>query len=186
MSRKLIFQFTMMLAMIAFTALPIFAITLVDDKGKDQGRYSASVSGTVSDVTGTTIKILNGAVTVDASAAIIRGEESSLALTLAAIKVGSVVEVSGTPSLGKIVAAVIKVHGPKSDGELSGTITAAANNTITVNGATITLNATTVYKRYHGMILSAANLTVGTVVSVEVVLVQGNLVASEVSLGGHD
>ena len=137
-------------------------------------------------MTGTTIKILNGAVTINASAAIIRGEENSAALTLAAIKVGTVIEVSGTPSAGVIVAAVIKVHGPKSDGELSGTITANSNNTITVNGATITLNAATVFKPYRWMNLSPANLTVGTVVSVEVVVVQGNLVATKVELGGHD
>jgi Domain of unknown function (DUF5666) len=170
-------------------ATSIHAASLVDGKdGNSNTRYAASVSGTVSDVTGTTIKLLNGSVVVDASAARFVGEDSRVALTIAAVKVGTVIEVAGNPGVGNILASVIKVHGPKADGELQGTITAAdtANSTITVNGATITLNAATIYKGSRGMVLSAANLTPGAVVSVEVVLVMGKLVATEVSLGRHD
>ena len=83
-----------------------------------------------------------------------------------------------------MLTARIRVHGPKSDGKLSGTITAASAGTITVNGAVITLNAATIYEPYHRMVISAANFTAGMVVSVEVVLVQGQLIATEASLGG--
>ena len=188
MTRKSIFQGTILVALLALTPLPLFATAtaVVDDKGNDKGRYAASVEGTVSNVSGSIIKILNGQVTIDATSAIISGEEKGAALTLAAITIGSVIEVSGNPGVGTIIAARIKVHGPKSDGGLSGIITSANNNTITVLGSTISLNAATVYKRYRGMTISSANLLVGTVVSVEVVLFQGNLVATKVSIGYDD
>ena len=190
MTRKSIFQGTILVALLALTALPLFATAtaVVDDKGNDKGHYAASVEGTVSNVSGSIIKILNGQVTIDATSAIISGEEKGAALTLAAITIGSVIEVSGNPGVGTIIAARIKVHGPKSDGGLSGIITSVntANNTITVPGSTISLNTATVYKRYHGMTISSANLLVGTVVSVEVALFQGNLVATKVSIGYDD
>lgn len=186
MTGKMISRVTILLAVIALTALPLFATTTTLVDGNHGVRYASSVSGTVSDVTGTTIKLLNGLVTVDASTAVISAEENRTALTIAAITVGTVIDVSGNPGVGNIIAARIRVHGPKSDGKLSGTITAASAGTITVNGAVITLNAATIYEPYRRMIISAANFTVGTAVSVEVLLVQGNLVATEASLGGDD
>ncbi|NOT59689.1 MAG: hypothetical protein HOP19_05625 [Acidobacteria bacterium] len=190
MNKKMttIFASLAMMIALAFTT-STFAAPLGDNKGdskgdKNKSSYAAEVSGAVSDVTGTTIKLLNGAVVIDASAARIVSEDSRTTLTIAAITVGTVIEVYGNPGVGNILASVIEVHGPKSDGEMKGTITAAdtANSTITVNGAVITLNAATVYKGRNGMVLTAANLTAGTVVEVEVVFVMGKLVATKVSL----
>ena len=109
MTRKTLNQCTILVAMLALTALPLFAeaTALLDDKGNDNGRYAASVEGTVSNVSGSISKILNGQVTIDATSAIISGEEKGAALTFTAITVGSVIEVSGNPGVGTIIAARI-------------------------------------------------------------------------------
>jgi len=172
--------------MIALTALPLFARAFSSDDERE--RSGPSVSGTVSDIAGSTIKILNGLVTVDASAAAITSEHNNRTLTLADIKVGTVIEVSGNASAGKIAATMIEVKGPKSDGQIQGAIESvdAANKTITVLGNVIALDTTTVYEGDNGRALTPADLAVGKVVDVEVAVFQNKLVATRVSLDGGE
>lgn len=186
MDRKTVTRVTTLLAVIALTAMPLFARAFTSDDERE--RNGPSVSGTVSDIAGSTIKILNGLVTVDASAAAITGEHNNRTLTLADIKVGTVIEVSGTASAGKITATRIQVRGPKSDGQLQGAIESvdAVNKTITVLGNVISLDTTTVYEGDNDRTLSPADLTVGKVVDVEVAVFQNKLVATRVSLDGGE
>lgn len=186
MTGKIISRISMWLMLTALVALPILArANRVED---DRERNGPSVSGTVSDVAGSTIKILNGLVTVDASTAAIVSEHNNRLLTLADIKVGTMIEVSGNAGVGKILATRIQVRGPKSDGQLQGAIESvdATNKTITVLGNVISLDATTVYEGDNGVALNAASLTVGKVVEVEVAVFQNKLIATRVSLDGGD
>lgn len=186
MTGKIISRVTILLAVIALTALPLFARASRAEDERD--RNGPSVSGTVSDVAGSTIKILNGLVTVDASTAAIVGEHNNRLLTLADIKVGTMIEVSGNAGVGKILATRIQVRGPKSDGQLQGAIESvdATNKTITVLGNVISLDASTVYEGDNGVALNAASLTVGKVVDVEVAVFQNKLIATRVSLDGGE
>jgi hypothetical protein len=186
MTGKIISRISMWLMLTALVALPILARTnRVED---DREHNGPSVSGTVSDIAGSTIKILNGLVTVDASAAAIVSEHDNRPLTLADIKVGTVIEVSGNPGVGKILAARIQVRGPKSDGQLQGAIESVdtTNKTITVLGNVIALDTTTVYEGDNGLALGPANLTVGKMVEVEVAVFQNKLIATRISLDGGD
>ncbi|MGE0129230.1 MAG: DUF5666 domain-containing protein [Blastocatellales bacterium] len=186
MTRKTVTQVATLLAVIALAAMPMIARAFNSDDERE--RNGPSVSGTVSDVAGSTIKILNGLVTVDASAAAIVSEHNNRSLTLADIKVGVVIEVSGNASAGKIAAAVIEVRGPKSDGQIQGAIESvdAANKTITVLGNVIALDTTTVYEGDNNRTISSADLTVGKMVDVEVAVFQNKLVATRVSLDGGE
>lgn len=186
MTGKMSSRVTILLAVIALTALPLFARASRAEDERD--RNGPSVSGTVSDVAGSTIKILNGLVTVDASTAAIVGEHNNRLLTLADIKVGTMIEVSGNAGVGKILATRIQVRGPKSDGQLQGAIESvdATNKTITVLGNVISLDATTIYEGDNGVALNAASLTVGKVVDVEVAVFQNKLIATRVLLDGGE
>ncbi len=186
MTGKIISRISIWLMLTALVALPILARTnRVED---DREHNGPSVSGTVSDVAGSTIKILNGLVTVDASTAAIVSEHNNRLLTLADIKVGTMIEVSGNAGVGKILATRIQVRGPKSDGQLQGAIESVdtTNKTITVLGNVISLDASTVYEGDNGVALNAASLTVGKVVEVEVAVFQNKLIATRVSLDGGD
>lgn len=186
MDRKTVSRGTALLVVIALTALPLFARAFTSDDERE--RSGPLVSGTVSDIAGSTIKILNGLVTVDASAAAITSENNNRMLTLADIRVGTVIEVSGASGAGKITATRIQVRGPKSDGQLQGAIESvdAVNKTITVLGNVISLDTTTVYEGDNDRAISPADLTVGKVVDVEVAVFQNKLVATRISLDGGE
>lgn len=143
-----------------------------------------SVRGTVSDVTGSTLKLLGGLVAVDATGAQVVSERDNRPMPLADIKVGSLVQVAGVlkPD-GAILASTIQVHGPKSDGELKGTVDGVEPQTRTflLFGSHVTWTAATVFESG-----SAADLTIGKAVDVEVSVFQGALVATRVSFDGGD
>ncbi|MDX2030633.1 MAG: DUF5666 domain-containing protein [Blastocatellia bacterium] len=184
---------TALMAMILLAVAPSFA-GAGDKDGERRGRSDnrggnvASVSGVISDVNGTTIKILNGQVTIDATNATIVGEEKRGMLTAAMLTVGRVIEVYGTPGMapGTITARIIQVYGLKADGRIRGAITAvdAANNTITVLGTTITINAATVFEGRRGLKPGPADLVVGAAVEVSVAVLQNTLVALEIEING--
>lgn len=143
-----------------------------------------SVSGVVSDVSGSTFKLLGGLVTVDANGAIVVSERDNRPLVLADVKIGSLVEVSGIPkSDGTIVASTIRVHGPKSDGELKGNVEGVnlQARSFSVFGSRVTWTAATIFESG-----AATDLTVGKAVDVEVSVFQGALVATRVSFDGGD
>lgn len=71
MDRKTVTRVTTLLAVIALTAMPLFARAFTSDDERE--RNGPSVSGTVSDIAGSTIKILNGLVTVEITRCITPG-----------------------------------------------------------------------------------------------------------------
>ncbi len=197
MIRTNITRTTVLMAVILLAAATM--VVWAGDKDGDRGRRGgnrsgggasaanfASISGVISDVNGTMIKILNGQVTIDATNATIVGDDKRGMLTAAMLTVGRVIEVYGTPGMapGTITASVVQVKGLKADGRLRGAITAVdpANNTITVLGTPITINAATYFEGRRGMKISQADLAVGTVVEVSVVVMQNMLVALEVEV----
>ncbi len=85
-------------------------------------------------------------------------------------------------------ATAIQVHGPKHDGTIQGPIGAvdAAGGHFSVLGLSVAVTPTTVFAGNNGVATSAANLTVGKVVDVEVAVFQGSLIATRISFDGGD
>ena len=168
-------------------ALALLAAPALAGENSNDGN-GPSVQGAVSDVAGTTIKLLSGLVTVDASGAAIVAENDNVPLALTDLKVGSVVQVEGTMAGQVLHATVIQVHGPKHDGTIQGPIGAvdAAGGHFSVLGLSIAVTTTTVFAGNNGVATSAADLTVGKAVAVEVTVFQGSLIATRISFDGGD
>lgn len=144
------------------------------------------VQGVVSDVSGATIKLLGGLVTVDASGATIVAENDNVTLGLTDVKVGSVIQVEGTVAGQVLHATLIQVHGPRSDGAISGPIDSVggAGGHFSVLGLTVAFNSATVFAGNNGVATGPADLVAGKVVDVEVAVFQGGLIATRISFDG--
>lgn len=167
-------------------AITTVAPAIAGDDSND-GNVPA-VHGVVSDVSGTTVKLLAGLVSVDASAATIVAEQNNTLLTLADVKVGVEVQVEGT-TVGQLIhATLIQVRGPKHDGTIVGPIgsVTATGDHFSLLGLDIAVTPTTVFAGDNGVPGSPADLVVGKVVDVEVAVFQGNLVATRIAFDGGD
>ena len=153
--------------------------------GQEQDQSGPSVEGTVSDISGSVLKLLNGLVTVDATAAAVVSEHDNTPLTLADITVGTVVQVVGAAGPGgQIQATLIQVHGPKFDGQIQGPIDSVdlVNGRFSILGQTISIVASTLFEGDNGAPFGASDLTPGMAVDVEVAVFQGSLIATRISL----
>jgi len=168
-------------AAMLFTGLPIFS------SESEQDHNGPAVQGVVSDISGATIKLLNGLVTVQAGGATMVSEQNQRPMTWSDIKIGTVITALGNPvGGGAFVANVIEVHGPKSDGQVQGKIDSVdqANKQFSVSGITIALDPSTVFEGNNGLSLGPNDLAAGKMVDVEVAVFQNKLVATRISLGG--
>ncbi len=147
-----------------------------------------SVQGVVSDVAGTTIKLLSGLVTVDASAATIVADSDNAPLAIGDLKVGSIVEVEGTMTGQVLHASLIQFHGPRHDGMIHGPIDAVDTKDarFSVLGLQIGVTPATVFAGNNGAATGFADLAAGKVVDVEVAVFQGSLIATRISFDGGD
>lgn len=147
-----------------------------------------SVQGVVSDVAGTTIKLLSGLVTVDASAATIVVDNDNTPLAVGDLKVGSVVDVEGAMTGQVLHATLIQFHGPRHDGMIQGAIDAVdtPGGRFSVLGLQIAVTPTTIFARNNGVAAGFAELAAGKVVDVEVAVFQGRLIATRISFDGGD
>jgi len=172
-----------------YLGLVLLAASLGFAEGPDNESGSnlagPSIQGVVSSLSGATFQLLGGAVTVQAGAAKVYGEQNRMPLTWNDIKNGTEVTVYGASTApGQFSATAIEVHGPESDGEIQGKIDSIdlARNTVTVMGFTIELNSSTMYD-YDNNIPSRPNdLRVGQMVDIHVATFQNKLIATKVSL----
>lgn len=147
-----------------------------------------TVKGVVSDVSGSTVKLLSGLIAVDTTGATIVAESDDAPLTAADVKVGSLIEADGSMVGQLFHATMIRVHGPRSDGAVSGPIDSvdAAGHSFSVLGLTVAFNQATAFGRDNGAASGPADLAAGKVVEVEVAVFQGKLVATRISFSGGD
>ena len=181
--RQTLFSGTVYLGLVLLAASLSFAQGPNDESGLNL--TEPSIQGVVSNLSGATFQMLGGAVTVQAGAAKVYGEQNQMPLTWNDVKNGIEVTVYGTPAgPGQFSATVIEVHGPKSDGLIQGKIDSVdlAHNTVTVSGLAIELNGSTMYD-YNNNIASGPNdLRVGQMVDIHVATFQNKLIATKVSL----
>ena len=119
------------------------------------GNNAGAVSGTVTSVSGNTISLANGLVTIDATNAKIIGDHGAQA-TIAAVTPGSLVMavLSNTTSAANApLAATLVAVMHQSQVTLTGIVTAvdSAHSTLTLLGRTIQVNAQTSFDApFHG------------------------------------
>lgn len=178
---------TLRRSIIAFVilALPLVASAQGFGRfGKRGGQpEGALVTGTVFTISGSTITILGGAVSIDATGAqvLIRGEEA----TLADVKQGSIITaiLKDPNDTGILEAATIAVHDPPA-AHLAGLVQAVdtTNKTFTILGLTIAVTDETSFgDRGPGAGLgSLADLQVNQPVGVGVDVINGVLTAVRV------
>lgn len=173
------------------TGLPLFIFGGGQDPTSSQNKQDLTgptVQGVVSDISGTTIKLLNGLVTVQAGTAAVVSEQNQTPMNLSNIKIGTVITVLGNQGVGVFVANVIQVHGPKFDGKVQGMIDSVdlTKNQFSVLGISIALDPSTVFEGNNGLPFGPIDLAAGKIVDVEVAVFQNNLVATRISLDGGD
>jgi hypothetical protein len=165
--------------------LTVFAVmpSLADEAVREGD--GPSVDGVVSDVSGTAIKLFDGLLTVDASGATVIPENDNRPLTLADVNAGLVIQVQGNMVGQALHATLIQVHGPKAGGTLQGAIETVDPSTghFPLLGLTVAVTSAAVFESDNGVPLTFADLGVGKVSTVEVVVFQGRLVATRISLG---
>lgn len=175
-------------------ALPLFADSarsravgpppgMMDDLAKLNATGS-TVTGVVSSVSGSTISLANGLVTIDASSAKILGSDASTQ-TIAAIKSGSLVfvvlkpadTVAANAALPAAIVTIVRTH----DVTLSGTIQSVDSSagTFTLLGRTIKITSDTLIDGVHNN-LTLTDLLPGLAALVEADVKNGVLVASEI------
>lgn len=178
---KTLFPVAALAAALLLTGLPIYSAE------GEQDHNGPAVQGVVSDISGATIKLLNGLVIVQAGGAAVVSEQNQRPMMWSDIKIGTVITALGNPvGGGAFVANVIEVHGPKSDGQVQGKIDSVdqANKQFSVSGITIALDPTTVFEGNNGLSLGPNDLAAGKMVDVEVAVFQNQLIATRISLGG--
>lgn len=141
------------------------------------------MQGVVSDVSGATVEVLGGLVTVDASGAAIVAEQDKIPLTISDVKVGSMIEVDGTMTGQVLHAASIRVHGLRLDGTIQGPIATVdpAGNHFSLLGLTIAVEPSTVFVGSNDVPPSPAGLITGKTVDAEVAAFQGQLIATRIA-----
>lgn len=175
---------------LVLVALPILALAQQFDRGGRAARAGRQtpgpvVTGTVYSVNGTTITILEGLVTIDATNAevILRGE----AVTLADVTPGTMIAalIKDANDTGVLEAATIAIHDPPA-GHLAGLVQAVdtTNKTFTILGLTIAVTDETSFGgRGPGATLAKLeDIQVNQPVAVGVDVVGGRLTALRVHL----
>lgn len=172
---------------LVLVALPILAFAQQFDRGSRAGRQNPGpvVTGTVYSVNGTTITILEGLVTIDATNAevILRGETVTLAVVTPGTMIAALLKDAN--DTGVLEAATIAVHDPPA-GYLAGLIQAVdtTNKTFTILGLTIAVTDGTSFGGPGGgaSLAGLADIQVNQPVAVGVDVVGGRLTALRVHL----
>jgi len=149
------------------------------------GPSAATVSGTVSSVSGHTISLANGLVTIDATNAKIYGDHGAQA-TVSQIVPGSivlaVVSTNTVAANAPLPASTIAILTPAQI-TLTGTVSAidVAHQTLTVLGRTIAVNSSTRFTApLHGQTATLADVQPNELVSVEANASGATLLATNV------
>lgn len=148
-----------------------------------EGDGGPSIRGAVSDVSGSTIKMLGGTIVVDATGAAIVSQNNDAPLTLADVQKGRVISVEGSGSGGSFHALRITVEGPQHDGSLSGPLDSVSGSQLSILGVSVTLTPNTIIENNGNPNGSPASLTPGAPADVEVAVVGNALVATRISIG---
>lgn len=179
-------QLRLLVSVVALlVALGGTTVYAAEGEGGGESDGGPSIQGVVSNVSGTTVTILGGAIVIDASGAAIVSENNDAPLTLADVQKGRVISVEGSGAGASFHAARITVEGPRSDGSLSGPLDSVdtAGNRISILGVSVTLTPDTIIENNGLPNGSRAALTPGTPADVEVVVVGNSLVATRVQVG---
>lgn len=144
--------------------VPVDAVTLnayqiqVESAGSTETE-DVEISGPVTAVGASSITVNGITVNVDANTTIRSGKTI---LTVAQIQVGDLVEVDGTQiNATTILAKKISVEKPETqEAEVEGTVTAVGASSITVNGQTVNVDASTIIRK-KGSTIPLAQIQVG-------------------------
>ncbi|HEY2093784.1 MAG TPA: DUF5666 domain-containing protein [Thermoanaerobaculia bacterium] len=145
------------------------------------GVTGAVVRGTITSVSGPVVTLMRN-VKVDVSSAVVtRGRQT---MTADGLVVGSriLAVISPSPSGRPGVLPAEAVSVDPDEGTIIGPLTSLTSTAVTLDGQTIAVDSSTMYDGYSNQkpVLSAADITAGVPVSVEVASVPNGLVALEV------
>lgn len=161
------------------------ALLSADDKkskndNDNDSKYGEKIEASVSGVTGTVVKVLGGALSIDAASASLKSEDSAYT-SLGLLRIGDRISAKGIFSAGVLRATEIKVEKSPYDAELDGLLTAISldRSEIVVMGTTVRFNSATRFRREKST-LTPDQLRVGQRIEVSIMKTQDYYLATEV------